>query len=335
MILSNEELKNHIYGAVYFEEDKGIIPYRFTKEQIDMSLDSLNEMRHRTATGIRIDFYSDTQKVNFKYKILTSCSNNLYKTCYFDVYVDDLMVLHQGEKNIDAGTKGEININLIKEGSKRITIYLPGSCSVEISELSISLGSEIQKVVYDKNVIFFGDSITHAAYLDFTSMSYVNILSRKLNYNFVNQAIGGDDFNKNNLMFLPDFKPDSVFVAYGTNDWRWANESSPQRIEEYFNTLKKIYSHTEINVILPIWRGDINEDFELKYSFADVRTMIKETAEKYGATIIDGYNFIPNHELLLRDGYLHPNESGFIFYADSMEKCIKNNIRMQTTGNIC
>ena len=175
--------------------------------------------------------------------------------------------------------------------------------------------------------MFFGDSITHAAYLDFPSMSYVSILTRKLNYNFINQAIGGDVFDANHLMFLPDFKADSVFIAYGTNDWRWSesNETSPKRIEEYFNLIKKLYAHSEINAILPIWRGDINEDFGLKYSFFDVRNMIKETAEKYGITVFDGLDFIPKHKLLLRDGYLHPNESGFLFYADALEKCIKSN----------
>lgn len=32
MIVSNNELKKYITGAVYFEENEGIIPYRFTKE---------------------------------------------------------------------------------------------------------------------------------------------------------------------------------------------------------------------------------------------------------------------------------------------------------------
>ena len=35
-ILSNEELKKYICGAVYYYERDGLIPYRFTKEQISV-----------------------------------------------------------------------------------------------------------------------------------------------------------------------------------------------------------------------------------------------------------------------------------------------------------
>ena len=35
-ILNNEELKKYICGAVYYDERDGLIPYRFTKEQISV-----------------------------------------------------------------------------------------------------------------------------------------------------------------------------------------------------------------------------------------------------------------------------------------------------------
>jgi len=324
MILSNGELKKYTRGAVYFEEKDGIIPYRFTEKQLSIPYDPINEIRHRTTTGVRIDFYSDTQEVSFNYKILTPCVNSIYNLYYFDIYVDNTLVLHQGEKNADACTQGKINLS-IKKGNKRITIYLPGSCSVEISDFSISSGSDIQQIEYDKKAIFFGDSITHAAYLDFPSMSYVNILTRKMNYDFVNQAIGGDIFDKNNLAFLPEYNADSIFVAYGTNDWQCSNENTPEQIDEYFNLLKKSYPNSKINVILPTWRGDINDHPQLKYSFFEIREMIEKTALKCDMTVFDGLNFVPNHKFLLRPDQLHPTESGFMFYADELEKRIKNN----------
>jgi len=321
MIVSNNQLKKYITGAVYFEENEGIIPYRFTKEQLEATYDRDNEIRHRTSTGIKIDFFSDTEEVSFDYTIITSCSSSLYNLYYFDIYVDNSLVLHRGEKNIAEGTKGRINLSL-KKGNKHIVIYLPGSCAVEISDFFILDGAKIEANQYSKNVMFFGDSITHAAYIDFPSLSYVNILTRKLNYNYINQAIGGDIFDKKHLKFLPYFKPDTVFVAYGTNDWRWANSNLPERVEEYFSILKSFYANSEINVILPIWRGDTHESSELKYSFSEAREIIKRTAEKYDLNVYDGINFVPHYELLLHDGYLHPNESGFVFYADALEKCI-------------
>lgn len=322
MQVCNEELKRYISGAVYFEEKSGLVPYRFTKEKLDSIDDEYIKRRFDTATGITIDFLSDTEELKFKYTILSPCVDSLYNSYYFDVYVDNTMVLHQGERDIPQNTKRTICISL-KKGYKRITIYLPSSCLVEISEFTVSSGSKVEKVKYEKDVMFFGDSITHAAYLEFSSMSYVNVLSRKLNYNFVNQAIGGDIFNKKHLAFLPDFKPDTVFVAYGTNNWMFENSSAPELIEEYFAELKKLYNEAQVYSILPIWRGDTDAHPEFEYSFSEIRKMIENTASKYGVSVLDGLNFIPQHELLMVDGYLHPNESGFMFYADSLQKALE------------
>jgi len=216
----------------------------------------------------------------------------------------------------------------LNPGVKRITIYLPSPCSVKISDFSIDKQACINEIAYDKKVLFLGDSITHSAYLDFPSLNYVNIISNRLNYNSINQVIGGDVFDNDHLLYASDFKPDIIFVAYGTNNWSNvvvnANENCRENADEYFNELLKLYGNAEVNVILPIWRKDKNEHPELKFSFDEVKNIIREEAKKYKFNIADGIDFIPCIEKLYWDGYLHPNEMGFLFYADSLEKWIKN-----------
>lgn len=90
------------------------------------------------------------------------------------------------------------------------------------------------------------------------------------------------------------------------------------------NFCKHEEGDAEVNVILPIWRKDKNELPELKFSFDEVRNIIREVAEKHNANVVDGIDFIPHIERLYWDGYLHPNEIGFLFYADSLEKWINN-----------
>ena len=75
-------------------------------------------------------------------------------------------------------------------------------------------------------------------------------------------------------------------------------------------------------MILPIWRKDKNDYPELKYSFIEVRNMIREVAEKYDAHVLDGMDFVPQSESMFWDGYLHPHEMGFSYYADSLESWI-------------
>lgn len=318
-VLNNAELKKYICGAVYFKENDGIIPYRFTKEQMDNADDAARKIRHSTGTGIKIDFYSDTEELSFNYTAFTEFTSDIYKLYFFDVYSDDVLVLHQGEKNVCEDRYGTINVKF-KTGNKRVTIYLPGSCAVKITDFSISNGARISPVSYDGKTVFFGDSITHAAYVDFPSLTYANLISKRLNCYTVNQAIGGDVFSKHHLENLPKMDFDTVFVAYGTNDWKWANDNSPERIGEFFSILNDLYSKSKKYVILPIWRGDADENTELTYSFYDIRKIIKDAAFKYKMNVIDIFDLMPHEPKLFYDGYLHPNEMGFAFYADEVEK---------------
>ena len=231
-------------------------------------------------------------------------------------------MLHQGEKEVFVDRTGRISLNL-KDGMKRITIHLPGSCSVRIANFNIDKDAKVESIKYDKKAMFFGDSITHAAYLDFPSLNYSNIISKRLNMKSINQAIGGDVFDKNHLDFLPDFNPDIVFVAYGTNDWLSENDTCQEKSMEYFSKLVSIYGESKVNVILPIWRGDSCAYPELKNSFHDIRNIIKVNAESKGLNVIDGLDFVPHIEMLFYDKFLHPNEMGFAFYADKLENAVK------------
>lgn len=320
-ILSNEELKKYICGAVYYDERDGLIPYRFTKEKLDSATDSARKIRNSTGTGIKIEFYSDTEEVSFNYTAFVKFVSGIYKLYFFDVYADDALVLHQGEKDVCEDRTGTIHVRF-KPGNKRITIYLPGSCAVKITDFSISEGAKISPVRYKGKTLFLGDSITHAAYVDFPSLTYANLISKRMNYYTVNEAIGGDVLSKYHLEYLPEMDFDTVFVAYGTNDWKWANANTFERAEEFFGILNNLYAQAVKYVILPIWRADMHENQEFANSFEDIRKIINDVATKYEMAVLDIFDLIPHDPKLYYDAYLHPNEMGFSYYADEIEKCL-------------
>ena len=258
--LSNEELKKYICGAVYFDENDGLIPYRFTKEKLDAATDPARKIRQSTGTGIKIEFYSDTEELSFNYTAFIKFVSGIYKLYFFDVYADDVLVLHQGEKDVDEDRRGTVNVKF-KAGNKRITIYLPGSCAVNITDFAISDGAEISPVSYNGKTLFLGDSITHAAYVDFPSFTYANRVTKKLGCYTVNEAIGGDVFSVHHLENLPDIDFDTVFIAYGTNDWKWANASSPERIKAFFEKNRNIRDKLLMVVIL----GHALIDFDMEF----------------------------------------------------------------------
>ena len=318
-VLSNEELKKHICGAVYFDETDGIVPYRFTKAKMESATDAARRIRQVTGTGIKIEFYSDTEELSFNYTAFVEFVSGIYKLYFFDIYADDVLVLHQGEKDVCEDRNGSVNVKF-KPGNKRITIYLPGSCAVKIKDFSILDNAAISTVSYNGSTLFLGDSITHAAYVDFPSLTYANTVTKYLDCRTVNEAIGGDVFSKQHLENLPETDFDTVFIAYGTNDWKWANASTRERAEEFFATLDNLYTNAKKYVILPIWRGDMNENSDFKYSFEEIRGMIKEIAGRYNLNIIDLFDSIPHDSKLYYDEYLHPNEIGFSYYSDGVIK---------------
>ena len=213
MVLNNSELKKFISGAVCFDESDGLIPYRFTKEKIDKVEDPLDQARYASGAGIKIEFDSDTEDLSFHYTAFVKRASVIYKLYFFDIYVDNVLVLHQGERNLLEDRSGTIHIKL-SPGQKRITVYLPGSCAVKITDFSITNGANIFPVTYNSKALFLGDSITHAAYIDFPSLSYVNVISKRFNYYTVNQAIGGSIFTKSHLEHLPQIDFDNIFIAY-------------------------------------------------------------------------------------------------------------------------
>ena len=90
---------------------------------MDSADDPARKIRHSTGTGIKIEFYSDTEELSFNYIAFIEFVSGIYKLYFFDIYVDDELVLHQGEKDVCVDRCGTVNVKF-KPGNKKITIYI-------------------------------------------------------------------------------------------------------------------------------------------------------------------------------------------------------------------
>ena len=117
------------------------------------------------------------------------------------------------------------------------------------------------------------------------------------------------------------FDPDMIIVAYGTNDWCHGIDIT-KTAKEYIDKLTRIYNHNRIFVILPIYRLDCEEEQEeATISFYEFRNELNELCTQYeNITVIDGWDFIPHFSDFYEDGYLHPNDMGFLLYAENLIK---------------
>lgn len=314
-------LSGIIFGAVRTEERNGWFrPCRFSKKQTDYFKRKPGyTMRAYAASGIHMDFWTDAEAFSFSYKTFWGSSQTIH---FIDVYVDDVLQIHQGSSK-SAVSSGRIQLNM-KPGRKHVMIYFPCLSRIKISDVEIDEYTLFEPAKKEKKLLFLGDSITQGYITDYPSLTYTNILTRKLRAESVNQAIGGAVFDAGDLDETLGFDPDMIFVAYGTNDW-YHRRDIAHVAGTYLKKLTGIYPNTPVYVILPIWRSDTGEqEASGAIPFEEARQTLRKVCELYAnVSVIDGIDFVPHCAEFFADGYLHPNEEGFKLYADRLEAALE------------
>ena len=320
MKIDNKTLSEFICGAVRFETIDGyLFPRRFTEKQSEnLRKNEFLDVRSRYSASIMLDFETDSRKISFEAYFLFST-----RECFsFDVYINEVLEYHFSGNGCKFGDKRKIEFNL-PGGTNRVRIYFPCLFETGISEFSIDNNAFIVSTKKDKSFLFLGDSITNGQLSKFSSYTYVNILSHSFNANTLNQAICGDMFNASHIEENLPFTPDTIIVAYGTNDW-WHGRNVSVIVKEYFDKLTSIYPQVPIFALLPIYRLDAEESHrEVKIPFMDFREQMKECISEYhNVTVIDTINFVPHFADFYEDGYLHPNDMGYMKYAEHLKEYI-------------
>ncbi|MCR4556700.1 MAG: SGNH/GDSL hydrolase family protein [Saccharofermentans sp.] len=312
MILSNEELKKIYFGTYEFEEYEGgyLKANQYSKAQMDYFRSALEMWYERcdASTAKTIEMITDASEISFEYKLIWKCSEDSV-----ELYVDDLASQIFYIK--DLKEEGIIRFTL-PEGTHRIVIYLAADATMLIRNFSVD--STYQIPVKDTKVLWLGDSITQGYGPLRSSETYVSIANRYLDYDVLNQGIGGYIYDSRSLMKMPGYDPDKIIVALGTNQYGEENMSA---VEEYYETLIGIYD-TEIPIlcISPIWRGDHPDELHVFFRFC---SNVREIAGRYpNIKIIDGLTLVPHLEEYYLDN-LHPNCLGTETYAANLVKEIR------------
>ena len=319
MVIGFEEIKKVLSGAVEtIEKDGYLTPRRFTSDQLrHMASDERWISRAKAAAGIMLDFYTDSTTLSFEAVLPAN-------PCFFDVYVDGFMRYHSGKKSTASAAHSCFSY-VFAPGKKRITVYFPCTACVSLGNLSVDDGALFVPHQKNRKLLFFGDSITQGYTTDFPSHTYVNAVARRMDAEVLNLGIGGDVFNPEILQGFRKYDADSIFAAYGTNDWNGGRNVKAVS-GAFFDRLCEIYPDTRIYAMLPTWRADYaeREANGQNYPFEKMRREIRLSAAEHGnMSVIDCIDFIPHFPEFFADGYLHPNDLGFTFLAENLVKAIE------------
>ena len=242
--MTNEELKNYYFGAYSFEEtsDGWLQSYQYTKAQMDYFKGAFDFWYDRcTATTAKtIEMVTEAE-----YKFVWVGSEDS-----FELAIDGQITKIEYVK--DLPKEGKISFKL-PEGEKSVIVYLPADATVLLRNFEVNAAAE--RPEKNEKVLWLGDSITQGYGPLRSAQTYVSVANRLLNYDVINQGIGGYIYYKKSLMPMPGYKPDKIIVALGTNNGHDPAKTSD--ITEYYDTLTEIYgSSIPIMCITPIWRGD-------------------------------------------------------------------------------
>lgn len=333
MNLNKPQILSIVHNALTTTVQDGIVTFtRFTAAQEKTYYKDSPDyfVRCGASANITLDFFTDADTLSFSAEFAPGSSQN---ESGIDLCIDGVLTEYHP---IDFETDESFSFSL-PAGQHRITVFLPWNAKTILKDIAVLPDSAtVSPVEKQLRILAFGDSITQGYIARHPSASYVSLFAEALQAEVLNQGIAGYIFNAKTLQKAPDWRPDIITVAYGTNDFSHTDSQSvfQREVSDYIKTLTETYPNVPILGILPIYRYDdgIDEKAARKdYTFDEACEFIKSQYSLYPqCRILDGRSFHPRPADFYAADYLHPNDLGFSFYGaavkESLLQLIKENL---------
>lgn len=312
MYLNLEAIRSVTFGTLEVTEDAdGFHFYRFTKKQLSVWEQASPTLARnaKALTGVTLDLETNSRCFSFEMSLCAS----------IDLYLDGLLWRH-------ISSTDHVSVADLDGANHRITVYLPAHGDAPVlRKVAFDDGASLKPHSFDRKILFVGDSITQGwesvhQGVHYDSLSYANIVSRRLNAEGVIQGVGGAYFLPDSVDRLP-FDPDTVFVAYGTNDFtKFHNDYAQigQNAAELLRRMGDLYQGRRLFCITPTWR-DCKQD---QQAFEQYCAQLKRTVKESRFALIEGDRLVPHLPDFFTDS-LHPNAMGFSLYADALLKALE------------
>lgn len=306
MKLSTKQLKEIYYGAYSFYEapDGYLQSFHYNQQQMAY-LEAVTEFwidRSCASNGKTLEFITSATQFSFDYKIAWIGSEDT-----IELAIDGLITKIIYIKDLQE--EGRLFFDMPKN-EKNVTLTLSTDAIILIRNLEIN--AEYIIAHKKEKVLWMGDSITQG-YGSFRSAhTYVSVANRYLNYDLINQGLGGFTYDKNILLNMEGYVPEKIIISLGSNQYQ---TESMKDIEEYYERLSKIYHDIPVLCITPIWRGDSLEKIHVLKEFGQ---KVKNICGQYpNITVIDGFKLVPHASEYFIDE-VHPNALGMEMYGRNL-----------------
>ena len=331
MKLTFEQIKGALTGAVDAEITEGYIrPLRYNEREREEYLTKRGGYHYQlvSSSGIKLRFVTDSGNLYIRTSHKQGSSRNYYS---IDLFVDGKYIGSADNFSEVTVPKAYSGLSLpleklekcfsLGKGRKEVCIYLPWSVSCDIEEISLDDAAEYSPVKRNRTVLFYGDSITQGYDAMRPSNKYTSLIADMLDAEEYNKGYGADFCFPELAAVKNDISPDYIFIAYGTNDW-WSHtrDGFTMRYKAFLENVTNNHPDAKVFAITPIWRKDHIEEKSFG-SFSAVEDIIRNVSEGFeNVKVIRGFELVPQNEDMYADLRLHPNDEGFVRYAENLYK---------------
>lgn len=341
-----KEMEKIVFGGRVTEEEAGKFSFaRMTEKQYGYFTrpeDARFLVRMRGTGGMAMDFFTDARSLSFDYEICGMADRDIVQ---LDICQNGILCGGIAEKP-GIHTTGHICHKIDRDAHSwnRITVWLPYMSNILIKNvelfpagaslraLSEGSGDGVFPGIVRKKLLCFGDSITQGYDALHPSQTYAVRLARYFDMELWNAGLSGYIFDADFLDAELAFRPDVVTIAFGTNDWNWAEtmEQAVDKAEKYFDKIREIYEGCRIIYMAPLWRADTGAPTNAG-EFRPFCRALLWAAKKRGFETVDGYLAAPHRTEALADEILHPNDGGMACVCEYLSRHF---LREETGGNL-
>lgn len=286
---------------------------------------------HASTTGGRVRFKTDSSFIAFRVEMdMIRFDSNAPVTANsgFDIYErknGEQYFLSSVMPPFDFDDGYEAIVKIANPEMKEYVINFPMWSEVKNLYIGLEKGAKLEKpddYKYSKPVVFYGSSITMGKCFSRPGCSYENVLSRRLDMEYINLGFGGAAKGEKEIVEYISNLDMSVFVL--DYDWNAPNvEHLKATHEPFYKAVRE--KHKDIPIIMMS---------RPKYYLTDVekerRAVVEET---YNNAVKNGDNnvyYIPGNTLMDEkvkdngtvDG-VHPNDAGFLSMANVIEPFLR------------
>ena len=318
-----------VRGAAFARHDEnGLWLHRMTEELLEhYNYSEPAAIRARCAPGVSLEFVSDTGSIHI------ACRHGRVSRSYFaiDVLCDGEWISRCGGTEPESEWSGELFFSRERK-PRHFRIFFSHCSETSIREFSVDDGASMDASgAMRRTWLLIGDSITQGMSAVSQLRTYDARIARRLDLDRRNIAVGGAKYEQAVGELAGKIDCDIASIAFGTNDF---NAGLPvDQIAKEANALVGSLLAAKPGLPIafisaPAWIGREGQKNDAGYSIEELRKEVAEAVKDFASVrIVRGNEMIPENQEYFADA-VHPNETGFLRYAENLAPIIKEMLGM-------